>query len=294
MRIEEASEDRDRRLHSIALELANTCSVQDVRRVLTDIGTIVLGAEGLRLWTVEKRVARLVDPQTTCAVELSDVFHPIVQTIVSAEALWSSRYTAANESHQEPLQGACVLPLIVEGRVVAALELGFARTRTFLTGDRDFLLAIAGEAAAAVDRVRLPVIDTWATGSVRIEVLDPDLRRVLIVDDDADVAESFATTLEALGHEAIVVYNGQAAIRAAEQFVADVVFIELGLSSTDGYDLAARLHEMPGWDATRIIAIASTERSNARERARSAGFEQLMLKPLDHMTVDTVLAATER
>ena len=285
MRIEEPrEEERHDRLHSIALELANTCSVQDVRRVIADIGTVVLGASRVRLWTVERRVVRLVDAQTPCAVELSDVFHPVVQAIVSAEPLWSSRFTTANDTAQDSLP-ACVLPLIVDGRVVAAIELELATT-----GDRRFLLAIASEVGAAIDRVRLPVIE-WPTGSVRIEVLDPDLRRVLIVDDDPDVAESFAGTLETLGHEAIVVYNGKAAIRAAEQFVADIVFIELGLSSTDGYELAARLHQMPGWEATRIIAIASTERSNARERARSAGFEQLVLKPLDHPTVGTILSS---
>jgi CheY-like chemotaxis protein len=105
-------------------------------------------------------------------------------------------------------------------------------------------------------------------------------RRVLIADDNQDSAVSLSMLLDSLGHETKVVYDGGAAVEAAEIFRPDVAIVDLDMPRLNGYQVARMLKEQ-GW-ATQILLIAMTgwAQEPDRERGRQAGFHAHLVKPV--------------
>src|SRR5436190_12853515 len=91
--------------------------------------------------------------------------------------------------------------------------------------------------------------------------------RVLVVDDSADGVAMLADSLESMGHEVRVAYDGPAALDVAAAFHPDVAVLDIGLPGMSGYDLAARLRELPGGRPIRLVAATGYGRD--RDRARS-------------------------
>jgi CheY-like chemotaxis protein len=255
---ETSEQERQRRLHGLQAELSEADSVQQIADVLRDVGTIVLGAYRVRLWTVDGAAAHTAD----AAVALNDETHPIAYAITASAPLWLplSAHAALVKEPDEPMRAACVIPLIVEGAVIGAIDFAFSIDRRFFPEEREFLTAVADQVAAAVDRARLPVIKEWPTGSQQIRTIAPaalaaDARRILIVDDDADAAEELREALEAMGHDVVVVYNRDAAVTAAHEWAAEYAFVELCSENTGGYELVAQLCKLPSWERTRFVPL---------------------------------------
>ncbi len=103
--------------------------------------------------------------------------------------------------------------------------------------------------------------------------------RVLVVDDNADAAETIASTLEALGYTTAVAHDGPAAMREAERFAPDVAVLDIGLPVMDGYELGRRLRERH--EALRIIALTGYGQERDRARALEAGFAAHLVKPVE-------------
>ena len=99
------------------------------------------------------------------------------------------------------------------------------------------------------------------------------------MDDDADSAESQAILLRLDGHEVLTLLDGRTALAEAAIFEPDVVMLDIGLPDMDGYEVARRL-KRSGCTA-RLIAITGYGRAEDRERAREAGFDDHLLKPVD-------------
>jgi hypothetical protein len=94
----------------------------------------------------------------------------------------------------------------------------------------------------------------WPTGSSRIEtVVAENAKRVLLVDGNADAADQLREAVEALGHEAVVVWSGLAALTAAVDFHAHVAFVDLEMDN--GYETVAQLCKMPHWEKARFLPI---------------------------------------
>jgi signal transduction histidine kinase/CheY-like chemotaxis protein len=110
----------------------------------------------------------------------------------------------------------------------------------------------------------------------------PELQRlrVLIVDDNIDAAHMFSEVLKSLGHETVVAYDGDAALRAASELEAHVAFLDIGLPEMDGYELATRLRELPTFKSTRLIAITGYGTEDDRDRSVRAGFSDHLVKPI--------------
>jgi CheY-like chemotaxis protein len=263
----EASEsERQRRLHGLQAELSEATTLEQIGDVLRDVGTIVLGAYRVRLWTVAGATARTPD----AVVALSDETHPVAYTITTGAPLWLplSAHAALTTERDEPMRAACVIPLAVEGRVIGAIDFSFSVDRRFFPEEREFLTQVANHVAAAVDRTQLPVVKVWPTGSQQIRTIAAaaleDLknqpavapRRILIVDDDADAAEQFRDALEEMGHDVVVVYNRNAALTAAHEWSAEYAFVELYSEHTGGYELVAQLCKLPSWERTRFVPLA--------------------------------------
>ena len=106
-------------------------------------------------------------------------------------------------------------------------------------------------------------------------------KRVLIVDDNHDAAEILAEALTIMGHETRFAHDGPSALRVAAEFAPEVALLDIGLPLMDGYELALRLRALPGLSQVRLVALTGFGQERDRERSRSSGFEQHLLKPVD-------------
>lgn len=103
---------------------------------------------------------------------------------------------------------------------------------------------------------------------------------ILVVDDNADAADTLATLLQHAGHRVRVAYDGLAAVEMANSLTPELVFLDIGLPGLDGYEVAARLRRA---DNTRnAVLIATTGYSQSRDatRSRQAGFDLHLVKPV--------------
>lgn len=114
--------------------------------------------------------------------------------------------------------------------------------------------------------------------------------RILIVDDNVDSAESMAVLLRLEGHEALTLHEGERVVAAAREFRPDVILLDIGLPGISGYDVARALRGDPEVGAVRLIAVSGYGRAEDRERARAAGFDEHLLKPVDFSALHDAIA----
>jgi CheY-like chemotaxis protein len=114
-------------------------------------------------------------------------------------------------------------------------------------------------------------------------------RRVLVVDDNEDIALSSSLLLELQGHEVAVAFDGHTALEVAREFRPDVALLDVGLPDMNGYELARRLRGEYG-PGVLLIIITAYARDNDRGRAYEADFDHHFTKPLDYSTIADTLA----
>jgi PAS domain S-box-containing protein len=115
-------------------------------------------------------------------------------------------------------------------------------------------------------------------------------KRVLVVDDNVDAAESTAELLELWGHLPRAVYDGPSALAvAAEGF--DVVLLDIGLPGMDGYEVAAALRASPAGQGVLLVAMTGYGQDEDRRRARDVGFDVHLTKPLDPTRLRQIVEA---
>src|ERR1700755_1415872 len=115
-------------------------------------------------------------------------------------------------------------------------------------------------------------------------------RRVLIVDDNEDAANSLAMILKLGGHETASVYSAADALQRAAVFKPDVVLLDIGLPGMDGYEVAQKKRELPGLRDIGRVAVTGYGRSDDRLRARDAGFDDHLTKPVEFAVLERTLA----
>jgi CheY-like chemotaxis protein/two-component sensor histidine kinase len=113
--------------------------------------------------------------------------------------------------------------------------------------------------------------------------------RILAVDDKVDTAEGMARLLKLLGNEVQIALNGKVAIETAKTFRPDFVLLDIGLPGMDGYEVAATLRKDPAHKNTVIVAVSGYGQDDDRRRARDAGFDHHLVKPVDFATLTTLL-----
>jgi PAS domain S-box-containing protein len=106
-------------------------------------------------------------------------------------------------------------------------------------------------------------------------------RRVLVVDDNVDAADSIADVLRLYGHEVRCAYDGPGALEAARSYGPDVVVLDIGLPGMDGYEVATRLRQMSAFSAIPIIAVTGYGQTEDRAQSEAAGFDRHLTKPVD-------------
>jgi signal transduction histidine kinase len=120
-------------------------------------------------------------------------------------------------------------------------------------------------------------------------VLGP-CRRVLVVDDNADAAESLALLLRLRGHHVRLAFDGPAAVAAAPDYAPDVVLLDLGLPGMDGHEVARRLRQQAGLDKALVVALTGSGSDEDRQRSREAGCDHYLVKPVDWDDLDRLIA----
>ena len=115
-------------------------------------------------------------------------------------------------------------------------------------------------------------------------------RRILLVDDNPDVVDSLALTLRLAGYEVQTADNGPDAIKAAIAMQPDVVLLDIGLPGMDGYEVAGQLRHDPRMAKAQLIAVTGYGSEEDRRRAREAGFDHHLTKPVDPNYLKELLA----
>jgi PAS domain S-box-containing protein len=114
-------------------------------------------------------------------------------------------------------------------------------------------------------------------------------KNILLVDDNVDAARMLASLLELDGHRLHLVHHGDEAIPAARELHPDVVLLDIGLPGLNGYEVARRLRKEP-WSATlQIIAITGYAMKDDLNKARQAGFDHHLTKPVNVDTLQGIL-----
>jgi signal transduction histidine kinase/ActR/RegA family two-component response regulator len=116
-------------------------------------------------------------------------------------------------------------------------------------------------------------------------------RRILIVDDNEDGAESLAILLRLDGHETQTSHDGVEAIEAAERFRPDAVLLDIGLPKLNGYEVCRRIREEPWGKDMVLVALTGWGQEEDRRRSREAGFNSHMVKPVNHDVLMKLLAS---
>ena len=105
--------------------------------------------------------------------------------------------------------------------------------------------------------------------------------KVLIVDDNQDLAESLAFLVRVAGHHALVAYDAGAGLRLAQQMVPDLIVHDIGLPDMSGYEAARRLRKQIGLRDAVLVAHTAYCSDYDKRRAKEAGFDNHVTKPMD-------------
>jgi len=116
-------------------------------------------------------------------------------------------------------------------------------------------------------------------------------QRVLLVDDNADGADTLGRLLRAHGHTVEVYHDPVSALAALDRLKPTVALLDIGLPVLDGYQLAARIRALPGGEGCRLVALSGYGLAADHARSRAAGFERHLVKPVNSDEVARVVAA---
>ena len=138
--------------------------------------------------------------------------------------------------------------------------------------------------------VRLPLqAEMYAAPQVDEPAVDeqtaPARRRILVVDDNVDSAESLAMLLKIMGHDVELAFYGLEAVEKAGQFSPEVVLLDIGLPILNGFEAAREIRRQPWGSNMLLIALTGWGQEEDRRNSREAGFDCHMVKPVDHMAL---------
>ena len=152
-----------------------------------------------------------------------------------------------------------------------------------------------GPGRGSTFRVRLPLAEAESSAPRPAAPTPPTRsRRVLVVDDNVDAAETLSMLLDLLGHRATTVYSGPEALPAALREAPEIVFLDIGLPGMSGYEVAARLRAEPATAGALLVALTGWGTDTDLQRSWEAGFDRHLTKPVDVTALAEVLASERR
>jgi CheY-like chemotaxis protein len=145
--------------------------------------------------------------------------------------------------------------------------------------------------------VRLPLALKTALPPARPETREAETPRnrphVMLVDDNADAANTLALLLQLQGYPVSVEYDAQAALARAAREAPQVCLLDIGLPDIDGYELARRLRALPAGAGAVLIALTGYGQEQDREKSRLAGFDHHLVKPVHIEQLTAILSRIE-
>ena len=139
--------------------------------------------------------------------------------------------------------------------------------------------------------MRLPRLERPIEGSQPVAPGLSRPRKILVVDDNEDAADSLAMVLRLEGHTVAVANSGVDALQYLEEQRAEIVLLDLGLPGLDGYQVAERIRANARWDDLKLVALTGYGTDTDRQRTQSAGFVHHLIKPLEFSDLRRVLNA---
>jgi PAS domain S-box-containing protein len=118
-----------------------------------------------------------------------------------------------------------------------------------------------------------------------------DRRRVLVVDDNRDAAETMAMLLDMVGHEVLLAHDGPSAVAIVKQVDPAVVFLDIGMPGMSGYETASALRALPGAQARVLVALTGWGTEDDQARTLAAGFDLHLTKPVSIDEVQRAIGA---
>jgi PAS domain S-box-containing protein len=175
------------------------------------------------------------------------------------------------------------------------IGLALARALVELHGGR-IEVASAGRGHGSQFTVRLPVMRVRREANATAARRQPDgnalpRRRVLIVDDNVDAAETLQMVVATMGHEAEAVHDGLAALDAARRKRPDLVLLDISMPGMDGFAVARTLRSEPDLRNIRVVALTGFGQQDDRRKSRDAGFDDHLVKPVSSEDLQRLLAS---
>jgi CheY-like chemotaxis protein len=124
-------------------------------------------------------------------------------------------------------------------------------------------------------------------------LLSTPSRRILVVDDNVDAAQSLAFLLQAEGHEVCIAHDGEQAFISAGDFRPDIAMLDIGLPKLDGYAVAEAIRREPWGGNILLLALTGWGQNDDKRRALEAGFDHHLTKPVDLDQVNALIAENQ-
>jgi hypothetical protein len=181
-------------------------------------------------------------------------------------------------------------------RSQGGLGLGLALVRSIMTLHGGNVTANSeGPGKGSTFTLSLPVLRHEHDGARRSAACAPDGQAlqpltILIVDDNADAADSLAALLQTQGHAVTIRHDAHGALDAARSSRPDALILDIGLPDMDGYELSRRLHGMDGTRDALFIALTGYGQAHDKVLAKAAGFQHYFVKPIDMTALWRALA----
>jgi PAS domain S-box-containing protein len=152
-----------------------------------------------------------------------------------------------------------------------------------------------GEGEGSEFVVRLPLAPPPDGGAVEQESrpsggTPPAPRRILVVDDNVDAADSLSQLLAMFGHEVRTTHDGEAGLEEAAAFRPDLILMDIGMPRLNGYDAARRIREQPWGKDVILVALTGWGQEEDRRKSQEAGFDAHMTKPVETAAMEKLLA----
>ena len=148
----------------------------------------------------------------------------------------------------------------------------------------------AGAGRGATFSIRLPLAAPPVSRGDDSKAVSVKPRRVLVVDDNADAADTLSMMLNLDGHETATAYTAPDALAQADSFRPDAILLDIGLPGADGYEVARRIREMPSGASIRLVALSGYGQPEDRARTQRDGFDAHLVKPVTPENIRRVLA----
>lgn len=289
------------RRESVALADVIDCAVETSGSLIAERGhrfTLSLPEQSVRVHADATRLAQIVANLLNNAAKYSDPGADIrLQAEIEGDRVRLSVRDTGRGIRPEILPH--IFDMYTQGSVESSsdgLGIGLALVKKLVDLHEGSIEARSegeGRGSEFIVRIPLAAVDAQAgiVPSAPREDASARRRRVLVVDDNPDAADSLMFALAGAGHEASTAYTGREALERAAELQPDAVVLDIGMEDIDGYDVARRIRAQ-SWGADVIlIALTGWGQQEDRERAREAGFDHHVIKPADPRDLMQRLAA---